>query len=444
MLLLFNTSGGYFLYKVKDTNALKQPNKFHKHLGEILEVQAFEKFNSLEDSTEACRVVSDNDVPESLKNFLKKNIEDLSSETLIVDDPKLGNQLKGDLGLNFMFDNVMMDLFRSIRTQIDTFLEEYSSSSLKNTSVGVAHNLSRYRIQFSANKLDTSLIQAVSILEDLDKQINMISMRIKEWYGQHFPNLEKVVSDMLNYCHVVDIIGFSVNAPDKYDELVDVIGEELADEVIAASKLSSGVDITDTDLDVIQSFAKTLIRCIERRNRISTFLHNRVEIIAPNVVHLLGHTLAAKMISHAGSLMQMAKWPASTIQIIGAEKSFFQAVKENHKTPKYGFIFQSSIVSGTNPDYKGKIARQLGCELAKSSRVDGFSEMEEKEVTIGYDGKERLVKSISECNSQKKKKTERGSRYQSGAGRSRSTGYNNRHDVQMGRNRGPPRKKQRY
>ena len=88
---------------------------------------------------------------------------------------------------------------------------------------------------------------------------------------------------------------------------------------------------------------------------------------------MVGELVAARLISHAGSLINLAKQPASTIQIFGAEKALFRALKTKHETPKYGLIYHASLVGQANPKLKGKISRSLASKCALCVRVDALS-----------------------------------------------------------------------
>ena len=96
--------------------------------------------------------------------------------------------------------------------------------------------------------------------------------------------------------------------------------------------------------------------------------------VAPNLAALIGETVGSKLISHAGSLTSLAKYPASTIQILGAEKALFRALKTKGKTPKYGLIFNSTFIGRASTANKGRISRYLANKCAIASRVDCFSE----------------------------------------------------------------------
>lgn len=113
---------------------------------------------------------------------------------------------------------------------------------------------------------------------------------------------------------------------------------------------------------------------MERRKKLQSYLASKLEGVAPNLSGLIGERVSARLISHAGSLMNLAKFPASTIQILGAEKALFRALKYRGRTPKYGLIFHSPFISQAAPQNKGRISRFLAAKCAIATRVDCFSE----------------------------------------------------------------------
>merc|ERR1712113_902570 len=147
-----------------------------------------------------------------------------------------------------------------------------------------------------------------------------------------------------------------------------------AQAVIYASKSSMGMDISPVDLLNIDMFASRVIGITEYRKELSTYLRSKMSVVAPNLAVLIGDTVGARLISHAGSLTNLAKCPASTVQILGAEKALFRALKTKGNTPKYGLIFHSSFIGRAGAKNKGRISRYLANKCSIASRIDAFSE----------------------------------------------------------------------
>jgi len=99
-----------------------------------------------------------------------------------------------------------------------------------------------------------------------------------------------------------------------------------------------------------------------------------MKIVAPNLAALIGEQVGARLINHAGSLTNLAKYPASTVQILGAEKALFRALKTKSNTPKYGLIFHSSFIGKAGAKNKGRISRYLANKASIASRIDCFSD----------------------------------------------------------------------
>merc|ERR1712083_330961 len=151
-----------------------------------------------------------------------------------------------------------------------------------------------------------------------------------------------------------------------------------AQAVIDASKSSMGMDISPVDLLNIDMFASRVIGLTDYRKELSAYLQSKMALVAPNLATLIGDTVGARLISHAGSLTNLAKAPASTVQILGAEKALFRALKTKGNTPKYGLIFHSSFIGRAGSKNKGRISRFLANKCSIASRIDCFSEISTK------------------------------------------------------------------
>ncbi|KAM3383575.1 hypothetical protein ACQJBY_008336 [Aegilops geniculata] len=219
--------------------------------------------------------------------------------------------------------------------------------------------------------------QTLLLLDTLDKGINFFTMRVREWYGWHFPELVKVVND--NYLYA-KLAKFVVNKSDLSEKdipaLAHLIGDEdKAKEIVEAAKESMGQDLSPVDLTTVQQFAQRVMNLSEYRKNIYEYLVTKMNDIAPNLTSLIGEMVGAQLISHAGSLSNLAKLPSSTLQILGAEKALRRALKTGGNTPKYGHIFHSSFIGRASTKNKGRMARYLASKCSMASRIDCYSDM---------------------------------------------------------------------
>ena len=180
--------------------------------------------------------------------------------------------------------------------------------------------LNKNRLKFSPDKVDTMIVQAIGLLDDVDKELNNFVMRLREWYGWHFPELTKVVTDNMVYAQVVKAVGMRTNV--KNVDFDGIVPEELADEIKKCAEVSFGTEVTKDDLDSILELCDRVIDLANNRAALAEYLKNRMHALAPNLTVMVGELVGARLISHAGSLMNLAKHPASTVQILGTSFLF--------------------------------------------------------------------------------------------------------------------------
>nr|KAF6358720.1 NOP56 ribonucleoprotein [Pipistrellus kuhlii] len=145
--------------------------------------------------------------------------------------------------------------------------------------------------------------------------------------------------------------------------------------ILDASRSSMGMDISAIDLINIESFSSRVVSLSEYRQSLHTYLRSKMSQVAPSLSALIGEAVGARLIAHAGSLTNLAKYPASTVQILGAEKALFRALKTRGNTPKYGLIFHSTFIGRAAAKNKGRISRYLANKCSIASRIDCFSEV---------------------------------------------------------------------
>jgi nucleolar protein 58 len=377
-----------------------------------LELVSFQAFSDTADAVSAITSCQEGKVGDGLSKFLSKKLkkilknESSTSGFLAVADKALASSLKDQdviKKLKIVVDDKSAEVFRGIRSYMDQMLGDVSADDLKKMQLGLSHSLGRYKLKFSADKVDTMVIQAVGLLDELDKEINTYAMRVKEWYGWHFPELQALCPDNAKYAKLVLATGHRYNY--KEADLTGIFDETAADSeseiraIREAAEISMGTDITDVDVINIQSLARQVLSMTEYRAQLFEYLKNRMNAIAPNLTILTGEMVGARLIAHAGSLLNLAKQPASTVQILGAEKALFRALKTKHDTPKYGLIYHASLIGQAAPKHKGKISRVLAAKASLAIRVDALTDDTaggEPDTTVGYEGRAKVERRLRE------------------------------------------------
>jgi nucleolar protein 58 len=317
---------------------------------------------------------------------------------------------------------------------MEGLLDGLTEKELKNMSLGLAHSVSRYKLKFTTDKVDSMIVQAVSLLVDLDKELNNYGMRLKEWYSWHFPELEKIVNENETFARIVLTLGMKSNI--KSVDLTSVVPEEIADDIKKACEISFGTEILEEDETNIKALASQVVEITEYRATLNEYLSNRMKAIAPNLTILIGEMVAAKLIAHSGSLMNLAKLPASTIQILGAEKALFRAMKTKKNTPKYGLIYNASLVGQAQAKFKGRIARSLAAKASLCVRYDALGE--EVDGGLGTKNKAFIENRLETMESDfvkgaSKPGTKQFTKYSAGEKRTRE--YNQDNDMSYGNKR---------
>ena len=379
-----------------------------------MKLQHFSKFENTTEALSAVTAIVEGKMSKCLKSFLKKGLleSDLKNETLIVGDAKLGSSIAKKMGIKIISDSTSNELIRGIRSQLTSLISGLAESDMNAMILGLSHSLSRYKLKFSPDKVDTMIVQAIALLDDLDKEINTYAMRVKEWYGWHFPEMGKVLVDNLAYAKTIKSMGFRTNASST--DLSDILPEEIEAEIKTLAEVSMGTEISDEDIFNIKQLCDQVISITEYRAQLYEYLKNRMMAIAPNLTALVGELVGARLIAHAGSLLNLAKQPASTVQILGAEKALFRALKSKHDTPKYGLLYHASLVGQAGPKMKGKIARSVATKASLAIRYDALGEGGENAGEMGLEQRLKIEnrlrelegKSVRQANSNSVGKTQ--------------------------------------
>lgn len=272
----------------------------------------------------------------SLLELVLSQTKSKKSVVLAVGDKPLANSIKAGLGLQCEVDEAM-DLIRGVRLHAEKLLKGLETGDIVKAQLGLGHSYSRAKIKFNVNRSDNMIIQAIALLDQLDKDVNTFAMRIREWYGYHFPELVKFVQDNQQYARAAKFVGAkNTLTEDKLPELTEILGndEVLARNVLDASRTSMGGELSEIDMINVSMFAERVISLAEYRQSLIGYLSEKMNQVAPSLTALIGERIGARLISHAGSLTNLSKYPASTVQILGAEKALFRALKTKGNTPK--------------------------------------------------------------------------------------------------------------
>ncbi len=302
-----------------------------------------------------------------IENLTKQDYNEFSIES-----SKFASKLKDnfkDVTFEVEIPNPANEILRkSIREIAEDFDFHNAHKLLRDVNI----LMTREALKREASERDKIIIETIDIIDELDETINTLYGRIREWYGIHFPELDRHISEYVEYFNLILELGRKENfTQEKMIELG--LSEEKAKKIEKDSKDSIGAEFDEIDIEAIQKNVEKILGLQEAREENADYLEGIMDQVAPNIKTLVGSLIGARLISLAGGLEDLAKMPSSTIQVLGAEKALFRSLNKGAKPPKHGVIFQYPEIRGAPENKRGKIARALAGKLAIAARVDAMS-----------------------------------------------------------------------
>ena len=409
--MLVESAAGYALLEVVEMDEVASMSaEMQKSLSEwsvftrICKLKAFGAFTSAEMALENILSLAEHGLPERLVSFLEMHLPAVAKKKskkkaaffeVGVAEADLGKAIAEATGAAVRSDDCVRELLRGAREHLVRMVPELSSGVLEQSQLGLGHAFSRAKVKFNPARADNMIIQSIGLLDTLDKDINTFAMRCKEWYSWHFPELRDLVPENFAFARAAAAIGdragfldaiASDESSQRMAKLKEAVrprigvemetddGTDLSFAIVAAAKISMGMDCAAADMENIMHFTERMVSLATYRLNLGTYLEDKMQDVAPNLSTLVGDTVGARLISKAGSLSSLAKCPASTVQILGAEKALFRALKKKGNTPKYGLIYHSTFIGRAQKKNKGRISRYLANKCAMASRIDAFAD----------------------------------------------------------------------
>ncbi|MEM2092585.1 MAG: C/D box methylation guide ribonucleoprotein complex aNOP56 subunit, partial [Candidatus Bathyarchaeia archaeon] len=247
----------------------------------------------------------------------------------IFESAELANAVREELKVN-VETRVLVELSEKIRENMGEigvevgFIKE--PSEITRWIRDVTIELSKLRIKRATEKRDLLVVQTIQALDDLDQTLNLFMSRLREWYGVHFPELSRLIDRHETYARLVYNLGrrenFTVERLEK-----EGFPRNKAIEMAEAARKSMGADLQDIDIEQIRRVSKNILQLYEARSNLEKYVDSLMEEVAPNLRALAGPSLGARLIALAGGLENLAKLPASTVQVLGAEKALFRSLR---------------------------------------------------------------------------------------------------------------------
>lgn len=289
-----------------------------------------------------------------------------------IESDKLASQLKDRFEKAAFEVEVPNRANQELRKSLQEIAKESGFKDVNKLIRDVNILMTREELRREASERDKIVIETINTIDELDKTINSLYSKIREWYGIHFPELERHISEDVKYFELISELGSRENFT-KENLLEFDVSEEIAESIQEDAEDSIGAEFDDLDIEAIKVNVDQIRGLQDIREKTSNYLNGLMEQVAPNITTLVGSLIGARLISLAGGLEDLAKMPSSTIQVLGAEKALFRSLQKGTKPPKHGVIFQYPEIRGSPKSVRGKIARALSGKLAIAARVDAMS-----------------------------------------------------------------------
>ena len=339
------------------------------------EIIAFEPLpSSIEEAAERILKMERGELIDEIKKLCNKLIS-YGKKNLIVEDELIAKSLRKIFNVQISVKQANA-IARQLRSKLDDIIIKLGIRNSKEEAKDFIYSLSmiitKRKLREAAEKRDLLVAQAVNAIDDLNKSINLLVSRLREWYGIHFPELNDLIRDHEVFVRLVSSLGLKSNFT---EEALKKLGlpEKRVKRLSKAAKESIGADIAKFDVDPMVGLSSIVEKMYQLREHIEKYIDQTMNEVAPNIKGLVGPLIGARLIALAGGLEELAKLPASTIQVLGAEKALFRALRTGAKPPKHGVIFQCPEIHRAPRWQRGKIARALAGKLTIAARVDAFS-----------------------------------------------------------------------
>ncbi len=332
--------------------------------GKIIEVHRFGE--TLEENVERYQGLEEGRIDEDVLRFLRalalKN--QLNVITPLLADPLMKEEI-----------SVKLDSSYRGLTRMEKLLVDAGFARDIEEGANILHRaltiLASRKVKADLEEMDKVIIHAVNANEEYTESINLFYERLREWFGIHFPELERHVQRPSTYTNLM--ARMITREEFSLENLLSLgIEKEKAEKIATAAERSLGADVGMSDLKPIREHAEILLRLIKIRDDLERYIEEVLDEYAPNISSLIGAKLAGKLISRSGGLKRLGMLPASTVQLLGAEKALFRALRRGAKPPKHGVIFQHPAVNQAPRWLRGKVARALANKITIATRIDVF------------------------------------------------------------------------
>eukprot|EP00049_Salpingoeca_infusionum_P019177 m.360585 g.360585 ORF g.360585 m.360585 type:complete len:499 (+) comp19095_c0_seq1:166-1662(+) len=239
-------------------------------------------------------------------------------------------------------------------------------------------------------------VEANNIIVDVDNEIGVAHKYIRDQYEKRFPELEQLVHDPVDYAKTVKLLQNGLDV--QQDALKEVLQPATIMVVSVSATTTQGNLLSDSELRLVLDGCAMLLRLDEYKQRLFAYVESRMLFLAPNVAHICGASVAAKLLGVAGGLTALSKMPACNILLLGSQKKTLSGFSAAATLPHTGIIYYSDLVQAQPPAFRKKCARLVSAKMALAARVDSYRDKSvDAGATVGISLREEIEKKIEKA-----------------------------------------------
>ncbi|MDW8062949.1 MAG: hypothetical protein RMI43_02120 [Candidatus Caldarchaeum sp.] len=316
---------------------------------------------------EIAKMTESDEIPANYVEAFLTNVREKGFNVLVFWDERVARALKSSSERY----GITLEPVEPMFVDLESLMAPEEAVKYRSLVREVSTLIARQKIMAEAGRRDLHIVHAVRALDDLEKTKNQVYVRVKEWYDVHFPELSGLVPEIDAYLELVAMPLIRQSIDEK--KISKVVGHEVAAKIVESAGRSVGGPLTPRDAANVSALASLGLDVGKLAEKTAEYIRELMASEAPNLSAVAGPVLGSRLISLAGGLENLARLPASTVQVLGAEKALFRFLKTGRGAPKHGVIFQHPYVHSAPRWQRGKIARALATKISIAARIDYFT-----------------------------------------------------------------------
>mmetsp|Transcript_30209 Transcript_30209/g.90817 ORF Transcript_30209/g.90817 Transcript_30209/m.90817 type:complete len:502 (+) Transcript_30209:259-1764(+) len=228
------------------------------------------------------------------------------------------------------------------------------------------------------------IVESNEILVKMDAELHNVHRYVNDVYAKKFPELDTLVPSKMDYLRVVERMRNEMDMTQV--DLSDVLPPTVVMVVSVTGSTTSGQPLSQKELDECVEGCGVCFKLEEDKGTILHYLQSRMSVLAPNLTHLVGSSLAAMLVGMAGGLEKLAHVPACNLTVMGQEKRHLAGFGMTAGMPHTGVLYFADLVQAAPPVLRKRALKLVASKASLAVRLDAFSKDSTKHDTSAAEG----------------------------------------------------------